>query len=807
MMPTTATARVRTTSSDTHMGCDVGLMTKAEWLATLRPSGTGSAVAAAAADQDGSIAPGGSFTGNIDSAGDTDLVSVALEAGQTYLISLRGTGANALVDPYLYLLDPNGIEVASDDDGGTSIDSLITFTPTLSGTYQIEAAAYPDSGLTGQYTVDVRQQGSDSVPPGFGTKVALPIGQTGFGFIETDGDVDTYKVTLQAGNLYSFEVAGGADYNTNYQAVPPGELDTKLTLFDADGNEVAFNDDINFSAVPGEGDISSAIGFSALTSGTYYLRVEAYEGDSGGYALTSKEVNLAELDPLDSIDWGSELASTHVTVYFAETGEEYDGVVSLGWTDYEIQQAMAAFDVWADVTNLTFTRVDKPDTATFKLVTNASADYLGYFNPPGETNAGVGVFSVAGTGWDRLGTDGGLEQGGYGWITLIHEFGHGIGLSHPHDNGGTSDVMAGVTGPFGSYGAFGLNQGVYTTMSYNDGWQTHPQAEDGSPPGSPTAYGYQGGPGAFDIAMAQAKYGADAGRKAGDSVYTLPDANAAGTFWSAIWDMGGVDAIVHDGAAACEIHLIAATLDYSPTGSGLISWVDGIFGGYTIANGVIIENAKGGGGADGLHGNAAGNELRGAAGKDLIQGYAGDDTLYGGRHADRLEGSDGDDTINGGLNADILYGGDGDDLLNGGDESDYLSGGRGDDILLGGDEDDRLYGGAGADTMTGGDDADTFIYDAASADGSRDLIRQFNRADGDRVDLSAIDADADAAGNQDFAFVGAAAFSGAGGELRLFTDAAGRQVAAGDMDGDRVADFQIAFAGPVEPIGGADFVL
>ena len=62
-----------------------------------------------------------------------------------------------------------------------------------------------------------------------------------------------------------------------------------------------------------------------------------------------------------------------------------------------------------------------------------------------------------------------IEKAGFG-----KEFGHGLGMAHPHDNGGSSEVMQRVTSEFGSYGLYGLNQGVYTTMSYNDGWQLSP---------------------------------------------------------------------------------------------------------------------------------------------------------------------------------------------------------------------------------------------------------------------------------------------------------------------------------------------
>ena len=54
-----------------------------------------------------------------------------------------------------------------------------------------------------------------------------------------------------------------------------------------------------------------------------------------------------------------------------------------------------------------------------------------------------------------------------------------------------------------------------------------------------------------------------------------------------------------------RIDLTAATLDYSPTGAGVVSYAQGIFGGYTIANGVVIENAAGSSGNDVLIGNDA----------------------------------------------------------------------------------------------------------------------------------------------------------------------------------------------------------
>ena len=57
--------------------------------------------------------------------------------------------------------------------------------------------------------------------------------------------------------------------------------------------------------------------------------------------------------------------------------------------------------------------------------------------------------------------------------------------------------------------------------------------------------------------------------------------------------------------------------------------------------------------------------------------------------------------------------------------ADILDGGAGDDYLFGQEGDDQLIGGTGNDTMSGGSGADTFIWRAADADGSEDVIKDF----------------------------------------------------------------------------------
>ena len=249
---------------------------------------------------------------------------------------------------------------------------------------------------------------------------------------------------------------------------------------------------------------------------------------------------------------------------------------------------------------------------------------------------------------------------------------------------------------------------------------------------------------------------------------------------------------------------LAATLDYSPTGGGVLSFVDDIWGGYTIANGVVIENATGGGGNDILIGNAVANVLTGNNGDDTAMGRAGNDqlnggngndaldggdnndTLSGGNHDDTLSGGAGVDSLDGGNHADDLNGGDDNDTLSGGNHDDVLNGDAGNDVLNGGNHSDSLNGGSGNDVMTGGNQSDLFVV---SETGGADRILDFNRGQGDKIDLSDIDAVAGGADNA-FAWIGAAAFSGVAGQLRSYSSG-GNNFLAGDVNGDSVADFTV----------------
>ncbi|GAB5377350.1 MAG: M10 family metallopeptidase C-terminal domain-containing protein [Acuticoccus sp.] len=405
----------------------------------------------------------------------------------------------------------------------------------------------------------------------------------------------------------------------------------------------------------------------------------------------------------DAIDANVALSSSSVTVYFARDGETVDFITNEGgWTAYERSAAMAALDAYAAVANLTFAETAMVEDATFRLTKSPSPHgSLGFMNGPDPAAS-----DVAGIAWFNSGpywggpTSGLLDPGSYTFTIFLHEFGHGLGLAHPHETAGGSTIMPSIgTG-------YGLDQGVYTVMTYNDGW---PEAPEGVPPSR--AWGWNLGPSAIDIAVIQEKYGANPATATGDDRYVLPDANESGAGYLAIWDAGGVDTIASDGTADAMIDLREATLKAEVGGGGWVSHASGIHGGFTIANGVLIENAEGGGGNDSLVGNGADNDLYGRAGNDEIAGGGGSDKLVGGRGADALNGEAGDDALKGKAGADTVKGGGGDDALIGGNGEDRMFGNRGNDTLSGGRDDDRLEGGAGHDVLAGGGDDDTLMGD------------------------------------------------------------------------------------------------
>jgi len=687
------------------------------------------------------------ITGTLDAgeSNDGDFISIVLTAGVTYSFGYRPAAVGGIEDPYLILRTEAGGVIAEDDDGGLGRSSLITFTPTTTGTYQLQAASwvnlFDSGGDTGDYTIDVWSSSSPDTPATTTGAFQITDGTTTFGQVASGTDVDVYKISLEAGRFYTFNysggVAGGAEFGE------PGGSVATLDLLDADGNIVATG--LNFE---------SGMTFLNENTGDYFVRITPFNGTTGGYELNVASVNLAEEDPLEAFIWDSadNIPTVMVDgvptayVYFAVPGENFgevqsddgaDGVpesgdedlISLGWNAFEKQQVLLMLNQeYGKILGINYVETTDSTQATFRLITTHDEDAYGArFYPRDEaeygTQMGIGTFNTDSHAWTFDGdpnTAGvqqiSLEQGGFAWELLMHEFGHAHGIAHPHDNGGGSEIMVGVTAAQGSFGVYNLNQSVYSVMSYNSTWHFSP---DGPTPFAISSVdsGSVGTLSPFDIAVLEKRYGPGLPlRETGDNIYDLTDVQDD-AFYRTIWDHGGNDTIRYGGPRnlGAVIDLTAATLDYTPTGGGVISYLLNppglpnsqiVRGGFLIANGVEIENATGGGGNDMLLGNALNNVLTGNGGNDVLMGRLGDDTLIGGAGSDTAAYNDAAAAVTVDLATDSATGGDGTDALEsienaiGSKHNDRLTGDGDANILDGNDGDDSMDGVGGVDTAS-----------------------------------------------------------------------------------------------------------
>src|SRR5215510_5663981 len=180
---------------------------------------------------------------------------------------------------------------------------------------------------------------------------------------------------------------------------------------------------------------------------------------------------------------------------------------------------------------------------------------------------------------------------------------------------------------------------------------------------------------------------------------------------------------------------------------------------------------------DHMNGTTANNVQFSGRGDDTIAGMQGNDTLDGGSGSDTLWGGSGNDRLSGGTGNDILVGGFGADRMEGGDGRDVLlSRSDAGEMVAAQDGKTIIFGAESAaftaknDTLTGGSGGDTFRFEMnvnakeeivakhVNDDGTidwvgvtgengavhdhwvdgigNDVIRDFNRAQGDKIEIS-----------------------------------------------------------------------
>jgi Ca2+-binding RTX toxin-like protein len=320
---------------------------------------------------------------------------------------------------------------------------------------------------------------------------------------------------------------------------------------------------------------------------------------------------------------------------------------------------------------------------------------------------------------------------------------------------------------------------------------------------------------------------------------------------------GGIGSDVMAGGIGNDTYLVDNAADIvneslsegNDTVNSSISYSLGLGVENLVLIGTVAIDGAGNALVNSLTGNAANNVLDGGGGADVMSGGGGNDTYIVDNTADVVNetvgaGTDsiqtslttyslalaglsnvenltftGSGSFNGSGNASA-------NILTGGVGADVLSGGAGNDTLIGNGGADRLTGGVGRDVFWGGDGNDTFVFAlvgdsvlvnrgavggvTAATVTQLEVIMDF--AQGDRIDLSAIDARSGLFnnGNQAFSLVnGAFTTANQNGGLHFFEVTNGGQVytvVEASNDGDTAAEFQIALQGS-HALSAADFVL
>lgn len=235
-------------------------------------------------------------------------------------------------------------------------------------------------------------------------------------------------------------------------------------------------------------------------------------------------------------------------------------------------------------------------------------------------------------------------------------------------------------------------------------------------------------------------------------------------------------------------------------------WINGgdgddiIFGGDTDPFYNDDDTIYGGNGYDLIYAGLGNDYVNGEAGSDKMFGGLGNDRMYGGAAQDEMYGDAGDDRIAGGDDGDFISGGDGNDALHGEAGRDTMIAGIGNDILIGGRGGDLLHGDAGRDTFRF-----LSMLDSGLTSSTIDKIADFRHLV-DRIDVSALDANAPLAGNQAFSFIGDHGFTRAGQISSHYSSSTNETVLRFNTDADTASEMMIKLTGHIT-LSSGDFLL
>ncbi|MBZ4023563.1 hypothetical protein CKO11_13960 [Rhodobacter sp. TJ_12] len=553
------------------------------------------------------ISVGDSFTGTIASDSDLDWVAVNLEAGTRYVISLEGTGINALSDPFLSLYDAQGNLVTYDDDSGGTYDSMITITINTSGTYYLEAQSFytanPDysSVDTGSYVLSVIEDTTG--------ETVLPV----YSYDQIAHQLTDDGQAFWGESRQSFDIQTGDTLSVNISAMNAGGQAFALAALRAWTNVSG----IQFEVTTGSADISfdhndystsaytsTILSGSEILSATVTITEDWFSGD---WRLVGGQAQIE----LDSYSFQTFIHEIGHALGLAHAGD-YNGSATYP------QDAIYANDSWQATIMSYFSQTDNTtiNASYAYVVTPMIADIIAIhdlYGAPADQRPGDTVYTA-----DLAALYGGVSAGAIDrgvTLTLYDTGGEDtLDLSGSVANQRVDLLQEAISDVYGQTGNLLIAR---DTVIEN--------AITGT--GNDTVSGNA----ADNILTGGSGHDRLRGENGAD---TLHGGEGRDTL-----NGGDGDDVIYGGTTETDL----SDLIYGGNGN------DSIDGGWGN------DELNGGEGDDSMAGNYGADTLIGNGGNDFLTGSVYSDQIFGGDADDFLNGGFGNDRLNGGADADTFY--------------------------------------------------------------------------------------------------------------------------------------------------------
>lgn len=565
----------------------------------------------------GTLNSGSSLRSELSVVGESDFYQVSLTAGRTYTFSLSGDASAswsgvAVSDTYITLYGPDGTAIASDDDSGDGLNSLLSYTPSASGTFYVEARAFGNY-YSGGYSLSLAAE--NSAPEQTGTLAALPSVTSGStitilksallqGYTDPDGDsLSVRSISLSNGGTLTALTDGSG---WTYRAGATGQVGVSYEITDGRSpisasntftvSEPAAPNAITLTQVGGNGHTNEDGGIvsynislsNALTSGSLTVALRSGDVTEGRFLVNGQLQDTLNLT-------------------FSAGGTRSQTVVVKGVQDYD-NDGSAAYTFTAKVSDGTFAVANSAVGSWTTAIRNF--------------NGGTLPSSVKTT---TLYNDGDTDAQGRDRDVALYLVGD--------ESRAREDMLVGNDGADRLYGGYMIDSlygGIGADRVY--GGYEDDQLYGGA--GDDQLYGEQDD----DLLM-----GGDGNDRLDGGIGADTMAGGAGNdvYYVTLGDDGTVEDVIDESTVT--------------GGSGTDTiYIPFQVESYVAPVGVEVIRMNAGFGDTAVTGNASNNGLYGNAGDNALAGGLGSDTLSGGAGADILTGGAGTDSLSGGTGSDVF---------------------------------------------------------------------------------------------------------------------------------------------------------